>query len=91
MIMTGYYARASEHEHKACSSRVHIVVNGNPACGYKPHATMQFCWNAHGVVMDYVECRGCLKWYEKLMKKKHEEAEQRAFRWKKNVPGRIRV
>ena len=57
---TGYYARASENGHKACATRyVHLVENGKPICGYKPHPTMQFMFCSVGFYMDYVDCPTC--------------------------------
>jgi len=56
---TGYFARASEDGHKACSSKVHIVRGKLPLCGYRPHKTMQFMFNAAGIHIPYVECAKC--------------------------------
>lgn len=59
MIQTGYFARATEKGHKAAWTKVHLVRDGKPLCGYKPHKTMQFQWNSNGVHLPYVECDKC--------------------------------
>jgi hypothetical protein len=93
MAKTGYYARASEDGHRASQSKAHIVLEGNPVCGYKPHKTMQFCWCANGVVEEYVDCVKCRRWYARRVKEYYERVAKRAFRWskEKKAPGRIRV
>lgn len=60
-MKTGYFARAHEDGHDSRWTNVHVIDNeGMPICGYKPHKTMQFCFNAEGIYMPYVECKKCL-------------------------------
>lgn len=56
---TGWYGRATEHGHSAKSTKVHLLVNGKPVCGYKPHKTMQFQWCSYSTM--YIECDECKK------------------------------
>ena len=56
---TGYFARATENGHKACSTKTHIVRGKLPLCGYRPHKTMQFMFNSAGIYMPFVECKKC--------------------------------
>ena len=61
-LRTGYFARATEKDYTAKFTKVHLVTAENAAiCGYKPHSTMQFQWNANGVYLPYVECEKCKK------------------------------
>lgn len=59
VYQTGYFARAHENGHSAKSTKVHVVKNGKAVCGYRPHETMQFCWNANGIYLGYVDCPKC--------------------------------
>lgn len=59
MIQTGYFARARENGQTSKWTKVHLVDNGKPLCGYVPHKTMQFQWNSQGVHLAYVECDKC--------------------------------
>lgn len=69
-MRTGYFGRASEENHLAKSTKVHIVENDStPVCGYKPHKTMKFIFCANGVVMRLVECVKCKRIGEKLWEK----------------------
>jgi hypothetical protein len=57
-LQTGYFARPVNGP-TGKSTNVHIVDGRMPICGYKPHHTMQFQWNANGVVLSYVGCEKC--------------------------------
>lgn len=59
VFQTGYFARASQNGLTAKSTKVHVVENGKPVCGYRPHKTMQFCWTANGIYLRYVDCPKC--------------------------------
>lgn len=59
VYQTGYFARAGQNGLSAKSTKVHVIKNGKPVCGYKPHKTMQFCWNANGIYLSYVDCPKC--------------------------------
>lgn len=64
VIQTGYFARATEKGHKAAYTKIHLTLDGKPMCGYKPHKTMQFVWNAQGAHKPYVECNKCKEKYD---------------------------
>lgn len=64
VIQTGYFARATEKGHKAAYTKTHLILDGKPMCGYKPHKTMQFVWNAQGAHKPYVECNKCKEKYD---------------------------
>lgn len=44
---------------KGSGGRVHIVRDGKPLCGERPHHCAVFQCNANGIAMDMVECRRC--------------------------------
>ena len=54
-IETGYYGQPGKP-----ASRVHIAVNGAPACG--TNVTGHFQWCAAGIMPTYVECERCKAW-----------------------------
>lgn len=59
-ISTGYFARASTNGPRGKHTKVHLVdENLKPLCGYKPHDTMRYHFNATNIVLSYVECDKC--------------------------------
>lgn len=65
-LSTGYFARASQNGLKAMSTKVHLVGKNGALCGYQPHKTLTFQFNARGAYLPYVECDKCkneLKYY----------------------------
>ena len=54
---TGYYGISG----KSTRSKVHLDINGHPACGAKIHKDAEFQWCASGIKLDYLECKHCLK------------------------------
>ena len=74
---TGWFGRASEQGHSAKSTKVHLLVNGKPVCGYKPHKTMQFQWCASSIMNSYIECSEC--------KEKATEYEYKDKQWVKKT------
>lgn len=59
---TGWYGRASEHGRRAISTKyTHVVKDGRPICGYRPHPTMQFQFCAGYLCLEYVNCPTCLE------------------------------
>ena len=61
IYQTGWYGRAHQNNQSAISTNVHITIDGKPACGYKPHPTMQFQWCANQIIFGYIECTKCKK------------------------------
>jgi hypothetical protein len=53
-IMTGYFGIPGRF-----GGKVHIVVDGKPACGTPMDPRAEFQWNAHGIVRSYLECDCC--------------------------------
>lgn len=43
--------------------KTHVVINGSPVCGSKPHGEAQFCSNKNHVYV--AECKHCKKWQDK--------------------------
>lgn len=65
-IQTGNFARSTENGHSAKQTQIHLVINGKPICGYKPHETMKFQFNANFPHMPYLGCKSCKKKYDLL-------------------------
>lgn len=63
MIRTGWYGIPGGSEHS--STRVHVVVDGKPACGVVLADAQEFQWCARGISLEYVECDRCRKWAAK--------------------------
>lgn len=65
-LETGWFGRAAEKGHRAARSRyVHLYNRsiGACLCGYRPHKTMHFQFNAAYVELNYVDCPKCRKAY----------------------------
>ena len=59
-MKTGYFGRATENEHRALSTKVHVIDNsGKTLCRYKPHKTMRFHFCSSGINMLYITCKKC--------------------------------
>ena len=50
---------------KKGSSRVHLVYDEKPLCGWKPRSGLVFQWCAFTLVVYIVECKRCLKAFKK--------------------------
>lgn len=44
-----------------CSTKVHVEVDGKPACGFKVRPEMIYQWCCPGVNANYVECTHCTR------------------------------
>jgi hypothetical protein len=64
---TGYFGRPSDNGLSAKWTFVHVVKDGKPICGYKPHPTMSFQFNADYIKYDYIECKKCKEKANKLL------------------------
>lgn len=62
-IETGYFGRAAEYREgryvRQAITRIHVVVNRAPVCGYKPDDTLDFYFVAGGVHWEYLTCGHC--------------------------------
>lgn len=56
-ISTGYFGVPGTE--RCTNVHVYNGVTGRCLCGYLPNDQYQFQWCAHGVQMDYVECKSC--------------------------------
>jgi hypothetical protein len=56
VIATGYYGIPGRY-----GGQVHVVRDGKPLCGLRPHPKAEFQWCCHGFNLSYVEleCRRC--------------------------------
>lgn len=52
---TGFYGVPGTYH----TTHVHLLVDGKPTCGYRPHARYEFQWCAGTIVLDYIDCRSC--------------------------------
>ena len=71
-LSTGYFARATEHKHRAAVSRYQHFYDsetGKCLCGYKPHPTMQFQRCAGWAYEQYCNCPKCRSALEKMKEK----------------------
>lgn len=55
----GRYEFRGQKSAKHHASVVHVVENGVPACGVKPHPDSEFQWCASGLHADLLECGQC--------------------------------
>ena len=61
-LSTGYFGIPG----RTTRGAVHIVnAKGKPICGTRLSDRAEFQWCARWVVVKYIECRSCLKWWAK--------------------------
>jgi hypothetical protein len=67
-MATGYYGIPGKH-----GGKVHLDIEGRPACGSRIHKDSRFQWCAHGIQISYIECKHCLRIAANLLRKQYQE------------------
>ena len=58
MYTTGWWGLPGDQTNKGFT-KVHLEVNGKPACGSRLRKGMIYQWCAPGIKYDYLECEHC--------------------------------
>jgi len=74
--MIGYYAKEGNHKGRNWSG-THIVEDGKPICGYKPHNSMKFQWCSNNNHSFSVECKACTKKLKQIGSKTEKEGKKK--------------
>ena len=78
-MFTGWFGRPTQHGLRAKSTKyVHLYnqETNTCLCGYKPHPTMEFQFNAYYVHLPYVDCSKCKTTYIKEAERKFDKTIQ---------------
>ena len=71
-VSTGWFGIPGGPEY--ASTKVHIVVDGKPACGARLSPAQRYQWCSHGIHLGYVECRRCTGMAQSISEKVRAEA-----------------
>lgn len=71
--MIGYYGMVTGRG--ARWSSIHLVLNGSPLCGYKPHKDMEFYYVSYHY--EHITCKRCIRKNSSRLSRLHRQSDQR--------------